>query len=80
MADHFNISASVLSVGGKDYAPGEKIPLTAEQLKDATVDWWIRSGFVSDNPEGAAVTAAFIPTFEESAPPAQPGPATKAKA
>lgn len=67
MADYTNASAGILEVGGKSYAPGAKMSLTAAQLKDPTVDWWKRSGFIVEG-EGQPLGASqpqYIPTPEE---------------
>lgn len=68
MADFVNKSASILSVGGKDYAPGATMPLNAEQQKDPTVDFWKREGFIAEGKEGGVrgQQVAYIPTVEES--------------
>lgn len=67
MADYFNKTAGTLSLGGKDYAPGEKMPITEALAKrDPTVDWWIRSKFVTTDEKAPLSQVTYIPTVEET--------------
>lgn len=70
MPKYVNRSISILEVGGKAYEPNSVMDLTDAQVKnDATVDWWIRSGFIVPEAKAADTPAvsqvAFIPTDEE---------------
>lgn len=66
---YHNRSAGILEFGGVSYAPGAEMPLDAEARKDPTVDWWIRSGFVSEGAPGLfTAQPAYIPTVGDAGP------------
>lgn len=66
MADYFNKASGNLSVAGKEYEPGQQIPLTEKHLKDPVIDWLIRSKFVGPDDNAGNQFPTFLPTYGEA--------------